>query len=59
MLKAQEAENKNMIVDLKSQVRELKNQLTEQQRLAHSQFMELKELLLSQQATRPAAILGD
>ncbi|KAG0044184.1 hypothetical protein BGZ83_010572 [Gryganskiella cystojenkinii] len=58
-IEAQEVENKSMIVELKSEVLQLKRQLTEQQRLAHSQFIELKELLLLQQATRPGTILGE
>lgn len=46
--------------ELRSEVRELKKQLADQQKLAHRQFMEVKEMLMVlQQATRPGAILGD
>ncbi|KAI1295965.1 hypothetical protein EDD11_007676 [Mortierella claussenii] len=64
---------KGGIIELKTQVQQLNQKLADQQKLlsdqqklladqqkqAQSQFMELKELLLLQQATRPSAILGD
>ncbi|KAG0047819.1 hypothetical protein BGZ83_007216 [Gryganskiella cystojenkinii] len=55
----QETENKAMIVQLKTQVEGLKKQLTEREKAVHTQLMEIKELLLLQQSTRGAAILGE
>ncbi|KAG0047028.1 hypothetical protein BGZ83_007841 [Gryganskiella cystojenkinii] len=54
-----EAENKAMSVQLKTKVEDLKKQLTELEKVVHTQLMEIKELLLLQQSTRGAAILGE